>query len=95
MASNRANAEGVYPLGTDNKGNKMVRDPQRSTYVISLLDIIFQKYIVTDKITVSEFAKMVGVTRAQIYNWKKGLNAPSDMAMQKLLVAVDNLASKG
>ena len=63
----------------------------RSDFVRSLLDVLYDKYVERDIVTVGGFAQMVGVTRAQVYNWKKGASAPTDLAMSKIIIAMDKL----
>lgn len=52
---------------------------------------VFDSHIATGAVSVSRLAAMVGVTRAQIYNWVKGSSEPSDENFQNLLLVIDNL----
>lgn len=53
---------------------------------------IFDSHVATGELTISKLASLVGVTRAQIYNWAKGRCEPSDENFQNLLMVLDNLS---
>lgn len=54
---------------------------------------IFDSHVATGAVSVLHLAAMVGVTRAQIYNWAKGRSEPSDENFQNLLLVIANLSS--
>ncbi len=53
----------------------------------------FDKYIDTGVITVSEFARRIGVTRAQVYNWRKGTSTPRQDNLERIVIELDTLLS--
>lgn len=51
-----------------------------------LVNNIFDRFIDPNIITVSELARRIGVTRAQIYNWRKGTSTPRQHNLEQLIM---------